>query len=258
MAESLSSPHGAPGPAATPAQDQRARERALFLERLYANRFDAEASRKKGELWKVLIERFLQRYVASDGSVLDIAGGSCEFINQVRAREKHVIDLDPRVASRAAPGVRVHALDLLGDLGGWPLEGHFDHVFVSNLFEHLETRDDLVRLLRFCHASLKPGGSLLVLQPNFKYAFREYFDFIDHVLPITERSLAEALLATGFRIETLIPRFLPYTTKGRSSSPLLLRVYLGVPLLWRVFGGQIFVKAVRPAAAASRDALSAP
>jgi len=100
--------------------------------------------------------------------------------------------------------------------------------------------------LRGCRALLRPGGTLLVIQPNFRYAFREYYDFLDHSLPITDRSLTEALLVAGFAIDELVPRFLPFTTKGRPSSPALLRIYLRVPLLWHIFGAQIFARAHAP------------
>jgi hypothetical protein len=41
-----------------------------------------------------------------------------------------------------------------------------------------------------------------------------------------------------------IPRFLPYTTKSRlPSGPALVRLYLKVPLAWRVLGAQAFVVA---------------
>ena len=84
-----------------------------------------------------------------------------------------------------------------------------------------------------------------MIQPNFKYAYREYYDFIDHYLPITDASLREVLQAIGYSIDELIPRFLPFTTKGRPSSPLLLKLYLKMPLAWFFLGGQMFVKATR-------------
>jgi hypothetical protein len=220
-------------------------DRERLLERIYANRFDARESAAKLELWGVLVERFLQRYVRRDGAVLDIGGGRCEFINAVQAREKHLIEIYPAAGKLAAPGVVVHQVDVVSATQGWPLRAHFDHVFVSNFFEHLENRHELFAVLEFCHMALKPGGTLLVIQPNFKYGFREYYDFVDHVLPVTDGSLSEALLALGFQIERMIPRFLPLTTKGRPSSPALLRLYLALPLLWRCFGRQMFVEARR-------------
>ena len=98
---------------------------------------------------------------------------------------------------------------------------------------------------------LKPDGRLIVLQPNIRYVGAAYWDFIDHRVALTERSLVEAAQAAGFEVETLIPRFLPYTTKSRlPQSPWLVRAYLRVPLAWRLMGKQTLLVA-RPAATAA-------
>ena len=66
--------------------------------------------------------------------------------------------------------------------------------------------------------------------------------FFDHITPVDDRALAEAFAATGFDVELNIPRFLPYTTKSRlPSAPGLVRLYLKVPLAWRVLGAQAFM-----------------
>ncbi|RMD70072.1 MAG: methyltransferase, partial [Cyanobacteria bacterium J149] len=77
------------------------------------------------------------------------------------------------------------------------------------------------------------------------YCYKEYYDFIDHQLPITHLSLEEILRTIGFKIEVLIPRFLPYSTKGNPSSPLLLSIYLKLPIFWSILGSQMFIKAVK-------------
>ena len=119
----------------------------------------------------------------------------------------------------------------------WELAKCFDIIFISNFFEHLENKKELIEILVFCWQHLKPGGSLLVIQPNFKYSYKEYYDFIDHQLPITHLSLQELLVTIGFAIDVLIPRFLPYSTKGKPASPILLKLYLQLPLLWKFLGG---------------------
>lgn len=69
---------------------------------------------------------------------------------------------------------------------------------------------------------------------------------IEHELPITDLSLQEVLEIIGFKINVLIPRFLPYSTKGRRASPNLLRIYLKLPFMWKFLGGQMFIKASKP------------
>ena len=80
---------------------------------------------------------------------------------------------------------------------------------------------------------------MIILQPNIRLTGGAYWDFIDHRTPLTERSLIEAATIAGFREETTITRFLPYTTKGRlPSHPWLVRVYLRFRPAWLLLGRQ--------------------
>jgi SAM-dependent methyltransferase len=217
-----------------------------YLKRLYSNRFDSKQRKAKVALWKVLIEDFLQKHVGQDSVILDIGGGYCEFINQVQAREKYLIDLNPDSKIFANPDINLLNINILSLNDEKLLTKRFDKIFISNFFEHLRNKEELIEVLGFCFNYLKPGGSLLVIQPNFKYSFKEYYDFIDHQLPITDLSLQEVLETIGFKINVLIPRFLPYSTKGRPASAKLLRLYLKLPFIWKFLGGQMFIKASKP------------
>lgn len=218
---------------------------AKYLKNLYDNRFDPQQKKAKLILWKTLINDFLQKYIETDSDVLDIGGGYCEFINQIQAKDKYLIDLNPDSNKFANSDVKVLNFNILDVQQQHQLELSkcFDTIFISNFFEHLESKQDLIAILVFCWQHLKPGGSLLVIQPNFKYSYKEYYDFIDHHLPITHLSLQELLKTIGFTIDVSIPRFLPYSTKGRPASPKLLKLYLKLPLLWKLLGGQMFIKA---------------
>ncbi|WP_017305219.1 class I SAM-dependent methyltransferase [Spirulina subsalsa] len=217
-----------------------------YLQRLYANRFDAKLLKSKTRLWRVLIDVFLQQYIKTDATILDVGGGYCEFINQVTAREKYLVDLNPDAQVYANPDVKVLQVDFLSVAEYLPQNNYFDVIFISNFFEHLATKEELLQVLVLCFKLLKPGGSLLVIQPNFKYAYREYYDFIDHQLPLTHISLQEILYAIGFKIPVLIPRFLPYSTHNAPTSTRLLRLYLNLPIFWSFIGKQMFVKADKP------------
>ena len=72
----------------------------------------------------------------------------------------------------------------------------------------------------------------------------EYWDFFDHHVPLTEKSIEEGLEVSGFKVEKSIARFLPFTTKSKiPKHPLLVRAYLMFPPIWRVMGKQAFVLA---------------
>jgi SAM-dependent methyltransferase len=211
------------------------------LEQIYATRFGARREDRR-LLWKTLVESYFQRFVEPDDTVLDVAAGYCEFINAVRAGRKIAVDLNPTVRSVAASDVEVieaRSTDLPSEL-----DGAVDVVWVSNFFEHLESSAELLDTLRGLRRVLRDDGRLLVLQPNIRLTKAAYWDFIDHSLPLTERSLTEALTLTGFEVETMKVRFLPYTTESRFpiSAPLI-RLYLRFPPAQLLLGKQTFVVA---------------
>jgi len=206
------------------------------LDRVYTNRFADRDARAKDRLW-VEIGRYLQRYVDPDAPVLDIGCDRGYFIRNVHGSEKWASDL--RDVSEALPPdvrfVQSDGLELVGRLPG----GHFGTVFMSNYLEHLQTGSQVIEQLRVAGELLRPGGRVVVLQPNIRLTGAAYWDFIDHKVALTERSLVEAAESAGLELEKLVVRFLPYTTKSRlPQTPLLVRAYLHVPLAWRLLGGQ--------------------
>lgn len=212
------------------------------LRALYSDRFDGDAAFRRA-MWKELCEHTFQRYVPADGTVLEIAAGHCEFINSIRARRRIAVDLNPETLQAAAPGVEV----LLTSAVALPLDdGSVDTVFTSNFFEHI-SRQDILSVLVEARRVLRPGGQLVVLQPNVRFCSRDYWMFFDHVTPVDDRALVEAFNITGLETVFVLPRFLPYTTKSRLPSSIrLVKAYLRLPLLWRVLGQQSLLVARRP------------
>jgi SAM-dependent methyltransferase len=217
------------------------------VDRLYRNRFPKEMLARRAAVWSVLCKVWFARYIPSNARVLEVAAGYCEFINNIEAGEKVAVDINPETALYAAQGVTVHliAAEALAEV--LPL-AYFDTVFLSNFLEHCRSRDQILATLRSIASILKPGGHVLILGPNFRYCYKEYFDFFDHHLPLTDRALVEALQLTGFEIEIVEPRTLPFTFRSRLPSwPWLVRLYLQFPFIWRLFGAQFFIVAQRKA-----------
>lgn len=207
------------------------KEAAYFASRLP---YDPERER----LWRVLCD-YLQRDIPPNSAVLELGGGYCNFINNIRAAERHVVDLYPGVCTHAGKGVTPHVQSCT-DLSNFR-PASFDVVFASNLFEHL-TREQLDETLGGVFRALKPGGKLIIIQPNFKYCYREYFDDYTHVQVFTDASLTDLLKSCGFRIEKAVARFLPFSLKSTGPKwQWLLRLYLALP--WRPFAGQMYVVA---------------
>jgi SAM-dependent methyltransferase len=211
------------------------------LQETYARRFAGQEQRRK-EVWAELNQHFFQRWIGPDDTVLDLGAGYCEFINSVRAKTKLALDLNPSTIKCAAQEVRVIAQDVAQP---WDIPSDsVNLVFTSNFLEHLTSKAQLTHCLLESKRVLKPGGRFIALGPNIRFAYREYWDFFDHYLPLSDRSLVEALEVNGFKSEVVIPRFLPFTMKGRAPShPLLVRLYLVFPIAWRILGKQFLVVA---------------
>lgn len=212
------------------------------LARLYETRFSSSDQAFKVKLWEILVKDFLQSYIPKDSVLLDIAGGFCEFLNAAQAKEKHLVDLNPRSPEYATSAIHIHSCHVL-DASKHISKNSIDVCFVSNFFEHLPSFQELLKVLAMIHELLKPGGRLIIIQPNYRFAYKEYFDFVDHMLPISDRSLTESLEACHFRIEKMIPRFLPFSTKSKAASTLALKAYLRMPFVWPLFGKQLFAVA---------------
>jgi SAM-dependent methyltransferase len=219
-----------------------------YLDDVYAERFpDAEVA-KRDRLWKENV-RFLRRWIATDSVVLDIACDRGHFIRNVDARERWATDLRDMQAHVGAR-IRFVQADGLSLLDHVP-RGHFDVIFMSNYLEHLPSSDAVIEQLRVARQLLKPGGRVMILQPNIRLVGGAYWDFIDHKVPLTEKSLREAAELAGLTTEKVIVRFLPYTTKDRvgrlGTRPWMVRWYLRLPILWRFLGKQTLYIAVRGA-----------
>jgi SAM-dependent methyltransferase len=211
---------------------------------LYEQRFDPAERHAKARVWQVLCADFFQRYVRESDAVLDLGAGFCEFINHIRCREKWAVDADEQVRGLAGPDVQVHC-GTAHDLS-WLAGGRIDVVFASNFFEHLTSKDLLLATLAEVHRVLRPAGRLLILQPNIHYAQREYWDFFDHHLPLSHKSMVEALEMCAFTPTEVRPQFLPYSTKSTLPQwPILVKAYLRFPPLHRLLGKQMFIVAER-------------
>lgn len=191
-------------------------------------------------VWRV-VAGYLARWVPRDSAVLEVGAAYCHWINNVRAARRVAVDIWPGVRDHVGPGVEARALDAatqLHELG----ESVFDVTLASNVLEHFEPQA-AAAVARGVRAVLKPAGRLVLVQPNFRYAFREYFDDYTHRAVFTDVSLPAMLRAEGFDVEHVEPRFLPYSMRDTRwpIAPWLVRAYLRSP--YRPRAGQMLVVA---------------
>ena len=210
--------------------------------RRFRNVLDSRADNNRKNAWEALFSKVLGKYVSPDMSVLDLGSGPGYFCNQVSASRVTAVDLDPNNAQFLKKGIEFHAtpaqnLELLDD-------DTFDLAFSSNLFEHLGSSQILSETLNELHRVLKKDdrAKLLVLMPNIRYTKWDFFNFIDHNLPLNEISLQEAFELSNFEVLKSYKKFFPYSAKdSRLTIPVwLIKLYLCIPPLGRPIAKQMF------------------
>ncbi|GAB7141972.1 glycosyltransferase [Mycobacterium riyadhense] len=214
------------------------------LKQLYRNRF-GHARESRSAIWGVLVRNFFQARIRRSDTVVDLGCGYGEFLNHVRAARRIGVDLNPDSAAMLEPEVEFHKgrADDLGFLE----DGSVDVVFTSNLLEHLQTKAEVERTIAEARRVLKPGGQLIAMGPNIRFVPGDYWDFWDHAVPISDRSLIELLKFNQFDIMESYDRFLPYTSSSPwPQAPILVQLYLGSKMAWRMFGRQFVIRARKP------------
>ncbi len=216
------------------------------LAALYRHRFSETERRRKDEIWQVLCRHHFQKYVRADhDTVLDIACGLGEFSRHIAARRKIAIDLNPDARALLPAEVAFH-LTPADDMSAVE-PASIDVAFSSNFLEHLPSKPAVDRVLAEILRVLRPGGIYVAMQPNIRFCHDRYWDFYDHHTALSDRSCAEAFALAGFEIASLIPRFLPFSTKSAlPTHPALVRIYLMVPFAWRILGEQFLIVGKKP------------
>ncbi len=213
------------------------------LAEIYSRRFDAHVSYRNA-VWQVLAKKFFSRYIEPWSTVLDLGCGYGEFINNIQCGTKYAMDLNPNAHNYLAPGIEFLHQDC-SHL--WNLRDEsLDVVMTSNFLEHLPSRQAIADTLQQAKRCLRPGGKFIAMGPNGKYVGGAYWDFWDHHIALTDRSMVEVLEIQGFQVESAIGRFLPYTMVNTRAYPVfLVSLYLKIPLAWRIMGKQFLIVATK-------------
>jgi SAM-dependent methyltransferase len=210
----------------------------LNYQRLYEYRFRGIDQAARDAVWRE-IATHVYGELGRPTRVLDPAAGRGEFINNIPAAERWAVDRVAYEEGSHAAGTKVIVADVFD--AELPPE-HFDGVWVSNFLEHLPTPEAVGAFLEKMYSVIAPGGRIAVMGPNFRFCADEYFDCADHTLALTHVAVAEHLYAAGFEPLKVMPRYLPYSFRGRlPPSAALTRRYLRTPVAWRLLGKQFLV-----------------
>jgi len=193
---------------------------------------------RRDVVWQSLWRFYFRHLIRSEDCVLDLGCGYGSFINQVHARRRIAVDAWDKFPNYLVPGVET-VVGNVTDLG-FLEDQSVDFAFASNLFEHLP-QPAFAEVLTQLRLKLSPRGTLNILQPNYRYAFREYFDDYTHVSVWTHVSLPDFLAVHGFDTFDVRPRFLPLSVKSRLPvHPWLIGAYLKSPV--KLQGKQMLIR----------------
>ena len=211
--------------------------------RIYEYRFQGVDKSKKLSTWKLIAE-FIHEKLGKPVSIIDPAAGSCEFINQSPSKDRWAVDMGDETSKTAANGVHV----IIGNNLEVELPlNKFDGVYVSNFLEHLNSQHEVALFLERMFSILKPGGKIAIMGPNFKYCSKNYFDFADHTVILTELGVAEHLYGAGFNINEIHPKFLPLSFRGKLPvTDFFVKMYFKMPFAWKFLGKQFLLVAQKP------------
>lgn len=195
----------------------------------FSLRLSAEKSRLK--VWKQ-IAIYLRKQIK--GTLVDVGCGRGDFLRFANAEKKVGIDLYKSTDfPKSAEFIKADAR------GFGSKVKNADVVFASNLLEHFEEKDG-DRVVSSVHSVLKKGGLFIVMQPNFRYFYKSYFDDYTHRRIFTDTGLCDYLRSRGFEIVKCMPRFLPATLKSRLPKfSFLIWLYLRSPI--KPFAGQMLI-----------------
>jgi 2-polyprenyl-3-methyl-5-hydroxy-6-metoxy-1,4-benzoquinol methylase len=221
----------------------------LDLERIYQYRFDGISAATKAAVWRRIASWILRDAIYCRSgelvrSILDPACGEGEFLNACCNRGLHLsgCDLRPRSAL-LSPEVQFHQ----GKFQEISLEKSYDLIWISNLLEHLPSPEAVQSFLSGCRATLTPGGIITIMGPNIKYCAEDYWDFADHLLPLSHLTVLEHLISAGLEIVAVQDRFLPYSFRSRlPTHPRLVQLYLNSSWAWPWLGKQFLIRAALP------------
>lgn|SRR5574341_33338 len=155
-------------------------------------------------LWGRIDEQhnsLIAKYLRPQSCVLDIGAGYGSLIHYLTqlGHDAEGIDLDAgevEIASQLFPGVRIEILNA-EHLNEWRPPNFYDAVVLKDCLHHLigEHNSDAV-MVGLRHA-LKPGGQLIVLDPNPNWILRFARKLIRHHDPEAEFALAKKWVEDG-------------------------------------------------------------
>lgn len=192
------------------------------MSKYYKTRYTFDQGRHK--VWKAITE-FIQKYIDKENDVvLDLGCGYCDFINNINCKKKYAVDINKESINYCNKDVFFFPLSItnLSKIKSKSISV----IFASNLLEHFSD-EQLEKILHEIKRVLKKRSRIIILQPNYRFAFKQYFDDYTHKKVFSDVSIVDFFKSHGFLPIKIYAKFLPFTLKSMlPKSYLLTKLYL--------------------------------
>lgn len=196
---------------------------------------------KSRTAFRPIISKYIQNFIWDDKIILELACWYWDFINNIKAKSKNAIDIYENSIKYLNKDVEF----ISGDLSlAWREQSYnnkyFDVIFASNFLEHLDD-NWLDNVMMGINKIIKNDWLLIIVQPNYRYMYKDYFDDYTHKKVFTHVSLIDFLESNWFKVIHCEKKFLPWTLKKNKLpirlSTILLKIYFKLPfrIWWQMF-----------------------
>lgn len=143
---------------------------------------------------KKLIKHICDKFYLKKGKVLDVASGRGEFINEFSELDFESYSIDREDETKLNYQNIFHTKFNYENY--LPYDNKFfDIIFCKSFIEHIR---DVDTLFKEFNRILKPGGSLIVLTPDWESIYKVFYEDYTHVTPFTSKSLSDIQKVHGF------------------------------------------------------------
>lgn len=199
----------------------------------FSSRFTEDFRRKY--IWQK-IAKYVDSLLPLSENTLELGAGYCDWINSTSSHNRYATDISDVIEKYAKSEVKTIVINSTKLM----FQGQkFDRIQASNFLEHLDDIE-LTQTIEVINSLLESKGYLVLIQPNYRYTYKKYFDDYTHKKVFTHISLVDLFLGNDFQPVVVKKKFLPFTLKSKLRFGYkLINLYMHLP--FKPMAGQMLV-----------------
>lgn len=141
--------------------------------------------------FKKLLELLRVNHMKTSSKLLDLGSGDGSFVQVCKEHGFDAFGLDG-----SKDGINFENDKLAFD------KETFDVVTLVSVIEHINNPSNILKEI---FRVLKKGGILIIITPNFRYAYRNFYDDPTHLRPYTDKSIGSLMKLYEFKTLKVVP-----------------------------------------------------